>query len=137
MVTCSDIPNKAENIKNIAIRLSLNKRKASSPSVSASDCDGLLTKRHCGNVKQYANSNKPKTPDTKNCIYVYWNLLAFSIKVKKNEPLSKAAQLTNHIVAMKPTVPNTRIGGKSFTVSSPWSLRMVNAVVFDKAKVGI
>ena len=41
------------------------------------------------------------------------------------------------MVAMKPTVPNTRMGGKSLTVSIPASLRMVNAVVLLNAKVGM
>ena len=46
------------------------------------------------------------------------------------------AQFTNHIEMMKPTVPSTRIGGKSLTVSIPLSFRMVNAVVLDRASVG-
>ena len=38
---------------------------------------------------------------------------------------------------MKPTVPNTRIGGKSFTVSIPFFFRIEKAVVFARAIVGI
>ena len=54
------------------------------------------------------------------------------------KPLSShTAQLTNHIVAMKPTVPSTRMGGKSFTVSIPLFFRMVKAAVFCKAMVGM
>ena len=68
---------------------------------------------------------------------MYWNLLAFSARVKKKLPLSRVAQLTNHMVAMKPMVPNTRIGGKSFTVSIPLSFMMVKAVVLLNANVGI
>ena len=60
-----------------------------------------------------------------------------SASVIENEPSSHTAQFTNHIVAMKPTVPSTRMGGKSFTVSMPCSFRMVNAVVLAKAMVGM
>jgi len=76
-------------------------------------------------------------PETPNCIYVYWNFNAFSSSVKNSEPPSHTAQLTNHIVAMKPTVPKTRMGGKSFTVSMPLSLSIVKADVFDSASVGM
>ena len=41
------------------------------------------------------------------------------------------------MAAMKPTVPKTRIGGKSFTVSSPSLLNDENATVFARAMVGI
>ena len=47
------------------------------------------------------------------------------------------AQLTNHMVAMNPTVPSTRMGGKSFTVSIPFSFRMQKAVVLASAMVGM
>ena len=84
------------------------------------------------------------TPDTKNCMYVYWNLYGFSANVKEKEIPSAAAlsvahteQLTNHMVKMKPTVPMTRMGGKSLTVSKPLLFRMVKAVVFANAMVGI
>ena len=78
----------------------------------------------------------PKTPDTRNCMWVYWNFCASSSSVRP-KPLVVVAQLTNHMVAMKPTVPNTRIGGKSLTVSIPCVLSKVKAVVFDSANVGI
>ena len=68
---------------------------------------------------------------------MYWNLLAFSPSVKPKLPPSSTAQLTNHIVAMKPIVPNTRMGGKSFSVSILLSFKMVNATVLDKANVGM
>ena len=68
---------------------------------------------------------------------VYWNLWAFWAKVNEKAPSSQTAQLTNHMVAMKPTVPITRIGGKSFTVSMPLFFKMVNAVVLDSAMVGM
>ena len=64
-------------------------------------------------------------------------MLAFSPRVKPKLPPSRKAQLTNHIVAMKPMVPNTRMGGKSFSVSMPLSFRMVKATVLDSASVGI
>ncbi|CUQ60486.1 Uncharacterised protein [Segatella copri] len=51
--------------------------------------------------------------------------------------MSQVAQFTIHIVRMKPTVPNTRIGGKAFTVSSPLLFNILNAEVFDNANVGI
>ena len=83
-------------------------------------------------------------PETKNCICVYWNLWGCSANVNvkvtpSHEELSTShtAQFTNHIVTIKPTVPNTRIGGKSFTVSYPLFFNMVKAVVFAKAIVGI
>ena len=41
------------------------------------------------------------------------------------------------MVAMKPTVPSTRIGGKSFTVSKPLFFSTVNATVLAKAMVGM
>ena len=41
------------------------------------------------------------------------------------------------MVAMKPTVPSTRIGGKSFTVSMPFFFRIVNADVLASAMVGM
>ena len=56
-------------------------------------------------------------------------------EIDKN--IESQAQLTNHIVAIKPTVPNTRMGGKSLTVSIPLFLRMVNAAVLVNAMVGI
>ena len=34
-------------------------------------------------------------------------------------------------------VPNTRMGGKSFSVSMPLSFRMVKATVLDNASVGM
>ena len=100
-------------MKNNAIRLDLKSRKASSPNVSISDTDLFFTIRHCGSVMQYANNTMLNNPETRNCIYVYWNLCAFSSSEKKKEPSSHVAQLTNHIVAIKPTVPITRIGGNA------------------------
>ena len=41
------------------------------------------------------------------------------------------------MVAIKPTVPNTRMGGKSLTVSSPLFFRIVKAAVLDNAIVGM
>ena len=61
----------------------------------------------------------------------------FSAKVKPKAPSLSTAQFTNHIVAMNPTVPNTRIGGKSFTVSRPLFFNIVNAVVLESASVGM
>lgn len=61
----------------------------------------------------------------------------FSSRVKWNPFASMAAQFTNHITTMKPTVPKTLIGGKSLTVSRPCDFSMLKAVVFDNAKVGI
>ena len=46
-------------------------------------------------------------------------------------------KLTNHMAAMNPTVPKTRMGGKSFTVSKPLRLRIEKATVFDRAMVGM
>ena len=60
-----------------------------------------------------------------------------SAKVNENDPSSQTAQLTNHIVAIKPMVPKTRIGGKSVTVSIPLFFSMVNAVVLANAIVGM
>ncbi len=76
-------------------------------------------------------------PDTKNCMYVYWNLCEFSASVKPKPLSSINAQLTNHMVAIKPTVPNTRMGGKSFTVSIPFFFRMLKAAVLARAMVGM
>ena len=70
-------------------------------------------------------------------MYVYWNLKSFCPKVKVKPLPSRAAQLTNHMVAIKPTVPKTLIGGKSETVLMPLFFRMVNAVVLARASVGI
>ena len=42
-----------------------------------------------------------------------------------------------HMVAIKPMVPNTRMGGKFLTVSSPLSFRMVKAAVLESANVGM
>ena len=52
LVTCKDMPNKAEKMKNNAIRLRLKRRKAFNPIVSANDLLSLLTNLHSGNVKQ-------------------------------------------------------------------------------------
>ena len=77
-----------------------------------------------------------RIPETKNCQWVYWNLKAFSPRVKE-KPLSRVAQFTNHMVAINPTVPITLIGGKSVTVSRPFFFSVVKATVFDNASVGI
>ena len=140
-VTCNDIPRRPENMKNIAILLDLNSLKASSPRISAIDflpllswCFSIL---HWGSEKQYAKRTMLRMPDTRNCRWVYWNLLLFSAIVRVNAPSFIAAQFTNHMVIMNPTVPNTLIGGKSFTVSSPWFCRILNATVLDNARVGM
>ena len=41
------------------------------------------------------------------------------------------------MVQMKPMVPNTRIGGKSFTVSMPALIKPVKATELLKAMVGM
>jgi hypothetical protein len=38
---------------------------------------------------------------------------------------------------MKPTVPKTRIGGKSLSVSKPFFFNIVNATVLERAMVGM
>ena len=60
-----------------------------------------------------------------------------SASVNEKAPSSHTAQLTNHMVAIKPIVPSTRMGGKSVTVSMPLFFRIVNAVVLANAMVGI
>ena len=46
-------------------------------------------------------------------------------------------KFTKSIAMMKPTVPNTRIGGKSFTVSYPFLSRIPKATEFESAIVGM
>ena len=46
-------------------------------------------------------------------------------------------KLVRSIEAMKPTVPNTRMGGKCFTVSSPALLRAVYATELARPMVGM
>ena len=41
------------------------------------------------------------------------------------------------MAAMKPMVPNTRMGGKSLTVSMPALLRALKATVLDSEMVGM
>ncbi len=53
------------------------------------------------------------------------------------EPSPNEKLLTAHIAAMKPTVPQVRIGGNAFTKSRPLRDSVVNATVFDSAIVGM
>ena len=46
-------------------------------------------------------------------------------------------RLVNHMAAMKPIVPQTLMGGKTFTTSYLLFLRIVYAIEFDKEIVGI
>ena len=50
---------------------------------------------------------------------------------------SKSIRSTNHIEAIKPTVPQILMGGKSSTGSSPHFSRMLYATELDRAMVGI
>ena len=46
-------------------------------------------------------------------------------------------KFTNNMLQMNPTVPNTLIGGKAFTVSIPYLSRPAYATEFDNAIVGM
>lgn len=49
----------------------------------------------------------------------------------------KPRMSTTHMVQIKPTVPNTRMGGKAFTVSMPPRSRMLYATELESASVGM
>ena len=51
--------------------------------------------------------------------------------------LWKPRKFTASMVQMKPTVPNTRMGGKSLTVSRPAPLRAEKATELLSAMVGM
>ena len=116
-----------EKMKNVAIPRSLNIVNAFTPSASAILCDSLFPTGHLGSVKQKASIITPSTPDTMNWLYVCWNCI----------PLPSVIKFTKSILQMKPTVPNTLIGGKSLTVSNPFFARIWNATEFERAMVGI
>ena len=86
------------------MRFCLNKVNARSPkaSVRLLRSEARLTGQ-AGNVKAYAASTRLNAPEKANCP-------AFSCIPPKS---------TTHMEQMNPMVPNTRIGGKAFTVSSP------------------
>ena len=70
------------------------------------------------------------------------NTVAFSILKNRGYDTVKdfppnPTKLTNHMAAMNPTVPKTRIGGKSFTGSYPRVLRIEKATGVDRAMVGL
>ena len=68
----------------------------------------------------------PSTPEVMNWLYEFWNC---------TPPM--LVKFTKSIARMKPTVPKTRIGGKSLTVSNPFFSRMLYATEFERAIVGI
>ena len=63
----------------------------------------------------------PNTPEVMNCIWL----------------ASKSMMSTNHMAMIKPTVPKTLIGGKSFTMSIPAFCNALKATELDNANVGI
>ena len=109
-------------MKKRAIFFCLNSAKAFNPRASTRSTepsDFLIS--HDGKVKAYAANTRLKLPLTTNCHGVAW----------------KPSKSMHHIVAMKPTVPNTRMGGKSLTVSMSALTKALKATEFVKAIVGI
>ena len=103
-VICNDTPSNIEKMKKIAIFFCLNSANAFKPRASTSDFfSPPAAVGHEGSVKAYTPSNKPITPLATYCIAVLW----------------KPRKSTANIEQMKPTVPNTRMGGNALTVSSP------------------
>ena len=67
LVICRETPKSMENMKKIAIFLSLKRLKAFNPNISYRLCFSLdLFIGQLGSVKEYKNEIKPKIADTKN-----------------------------------------------------------------------
>ena len=100
-------------MKNTANWRSLNRVNAFSPKDSASDWpfSPCLTGTS-GMVRAYAHRTRDRRPEETSCVQESC-IATESIFMK----------LVQSMLMMKPTVPNTRIGGKSFTGSFPASSR--------------
>ena len=96
-------PKSIANAKNTAIRGFKNKRKAFKPSASKRVLCSPFLRGIRGIVREYAAITRLRQPLT-----IHWP--EFDCNPQRS---------TIHMVTMKPIVPQTRMGGKAFTVSSP------------------
>ena len=60
-----------------------------------------------------------------------------SERVNPNAPSQRYAELTNHMAATNPTVPQMRIAGNLSTGRCPLAFSIANVVVLASASVGM
>ena len=102
LVICKAAPKPIANKKKINIFFCFKSTKASRPIFAAREpCDFELSGLHGGIVNEYNPNTRAEHEPKISCM-----LLDFHPK-----------KSTIHMAAIKPIVPHTRIGGKTFTIS--------------------
>ena len=87
---------------------------------------GDLLMGHDGIVRAYTAISMLNAADVNSCMYVDWNLA-----------VSGPAKFTKSMAHIKPIVPKMRIGGKSFTMSSPARVIALNDTELLRPMVGM
>ena len=110
-----------EKRKNIAIFFCLNSTSASSPKAESHVFFSLRSGGQGGKVKAYNPSATAEMAATYSCAVLSLN----------------PVRSTTHMAQMKPTVPHTRMGGKSLTKSSLYFSKALYDTVLASESVGM